>query len=101
MTVIHLLHNVQIRLALSWISIRSISWLMEYNIEAIPLLVMTFVSAFLVGLFLHKKDTKGTPIENTLFTSLDTKSSRIEDDVLGNKGHTEIVISTKGVNMNQ
>lgn len=74
---------------------------MRYNIGVLPLLVLTLVFAFFIGLFIHKKEVRGTPIEDTLFTPIDTKSPRIEDDILTNSRHIEIVISTKGVNMNQ
>ena len=43
----------------------------------------------------------GTPIEENVFTAMDTISSRIEEDILRNNKHIEIVISKKGVNTNQ
>lgn len=101
MTVIHLLHNFQLRLALSWISLRTMSWLIQYNIGVFPLLALTFASTIFIGLFLRKPSVSGTSIENTSFTPIDTKSPRIEDDILAKTKHIEIVISTEGVNTNQ
>ena len=101
MTAIQLLHNFQLRLALSWVSIRTMSWFIQYNIGAIPLLVLTVISAIVVGLLLQAPKPSGTPIEENVFIAMDTKSSRIEEDILRNNKHIEIVISKKGVNTNQ
>ena len=97
---IQILQNIQLRIALSWIMIRYSSMLFSYNIELLPLLFLTIAASFFVGKFLEETEETSTPIENTIFTPIDTRSPKIEDDILSNVQHTEIVISVEGVNMN-
>ncbi|OLS21981.1 MAG: hypothetical protein HeimC2_31290 [Candidatus Heimdallarchaeota archaeon LC_2] len=100
MFAIHLLQNIQLRVVLSWLSVRFLSQLFQYNIELLPLLVLTGLSTFTVGLFFREKKVTGVPMENTSFTPLDAISPKIEDDILANDRHLEIVISYQGVKTN-
>ncbi|OLS24683.1 MAG: hypothetical protein HeimC2_21640 [Candidatus Heimdallarchaeota archaeon LC_2] len=100
MNVIRLLHNIQLRVVISWFSVRFLSQLFQYNMELVPLLVLTGISTFTVGLLIRDKEETGVPIEETSFTPIDARSPRIEDDILANDRHLEIVISNQGVKTN-
>ena len=100
MSAIQLLQYIQVRLAISWVFLRYVPQLVEYQLDLLPLLLLTVALTFILGLLLSEGEEEGTPISNTSFVAIDTRSPRIEDDIMGNEHQVEIVISNQGVNIN-
>ncbi len=101
MNIVHLMRIVQLRIVLSWIAFRYLADLLQVELYVIPLLILTFAATIVMGMLLKEKKSDGIPLENSQFTPIDTHSPRLEDDVLINNHHLEIVISNEGVDMNQ
>jgi hypothetical protein len=102
MVSLQILSNIQLRIALSWVAARFIFQQFKFNLDIIPLLLVTIIITYLSGLFFASGgNNNGTELESTSFIPIDTQSPRLQTDILENSRHVEIIISKNGVVINE